>query len=84
LPHRRRGAELLTWIQSEKGSHGEDAEEYWWYLDAVPSHAWNRWRFHYPQRTFPYLDLLDGNARRPRREPEYELLDTGVFDDDRY
>src|SRR5262249_5491116 len=48
------------------------------------SHAWNRWRYHYPQREFPYGDLLAENGRRGKLEPEYELLDTGVFDDDRY
>ena len=48
-------------------------------LDAVPSHAWNRWRYHYPQRRFPYEDLIDRNGARSRLEPEYELIDTGVF-----
>ena len=41
-------------LTGEQGNHGEDVKEYWWYLDAVPSHAWNRWRYHYPQRAFPY------------------------------
>jgi Mannosylglycerate hydrolase MGH1-like glycoside hydrolase domain len=50
----------------------------------VPSHAWNRWRYHYPQSAFPYQDLLQTNAARNRYQPEYELLDTGAFDDDRY
>ena len=59
-------------------------KEYWWYLDAVPSHAWNRWRYHYPQTAYPYQDLIDLNARRNRYQPEYELVDTGVFDDGRY
>ncbi len=71
-------------LTGPQGNHGEDVKEYWWYLDATPSHSWNRWRYHYPQRAFPYQDLLDTNARRNRYEPEYELLDTGVFDDDRY
>jgi hypothetical protein len=71
----------LTGVQ---GNHGEDAKEYWWYLDAVPSHAFNRWRYHYPQEPFPYDDLVAENGRRSKTEPEYELLDTGVFDDDRY
>ena len=64
----------------EPGNHGEDVKEYWWYLDAVPSHAWNRWRYHYPQAAFPYQDLIDVNAARDRYQFEYELLDTGVFD----
>jgi hypothetical protein len=59
-------------------------KEYWWYLESVPSHAWNRWRYHYPQRTFPYNDLVAVNGSRGRTEPEYELMGTGVFDDDRY
>jgi hypothetical protein len=67
-----------------EGNHGEDVKEYWWYLDAVSSHAWNSWRYHYPQRAFPYQQLLDENRRRGRLDPEYELLDTGIFDDDRY
>ena len=71
-------------LAGPEGNHGEDVKEYWWYLDAVPSHAWNRWRYHYPQAAYPYQDLLAENARRTRLEPEYELLDTGAFDDDRY
>ncbi|MGH3101313.1 MAG: MGH1-like glycoside hydrolase domain-containing protein, partial [Thermoleophilia bacterium] len=71
-------------LTGAEANHGEDVKEYWWYLDAVPSHAWNRWRYHYPQAAFPYDDLLAGNGRRGKFDPEYELLDTGVFDEDRY
>jgi hypothetical protein len=71
-------------LTGPEGNHGEDVKEHWWYLDAVPSHAWNRWRYHYPQRAFPYDQIREETARRDRRSPEYELLDTGVFDDDRY
>src|SRR4051812_11970294 len=71
-------------LTGPQGNHGEDVKEYWWYLDALPSHAWNRWRYHYPQGAFPYQDLIETNAHRSRTEPEYELLDTGAFDDDRY
>ncbi len=71
-------------LTGPQGNHGEDVKEYWWYVDAVPSHAWNRWRYHYPQSAFPYQDLLQTNAARNRYQPEYELLDTGAFDDDRY
>ena len=67
-----------------EGNHGEDVKEYWWYLDAVPSHAWNRWRYHYPQRAFPYEQLRAENGRRGKQDPEFELLDTGAFDEDRY
>jgi len=71
-------------LTGAEGNHGEDVKEYWWYRDAVPSHAWNSWRYHYPQRAFPYQQLLDANRRRGKRDREYELLDTGIFDDDRY
>ena len=67
-----------------EANHGEDVKEYWWYLDGMPSHAWNSWRYHYPQRAFPYQQLLDENRKRGKLDPEYELLDTGIFDDDRY
>jgi Glycosyl hydrolase family 63 C-terminal domain len=71
-------------LTGAEGNHGEDVKEYWWYLDALPSHAWNRWRYHYPQGPFPYDDLVTENGRRGKHDPEYELLDTGVFDQDRY
>ena len=71
-------------LTGEQGNHGEDVKEYWWYLDAIPSHAWNRWRYHYPQGAFPYQDLIDVNRSRNKFQPEYELVDTGAFDDDKY
>jgi Glycosyl hydrolase family 63 C-terminal domain len=71
-------------LTGPEGNHGEDVKEHWWYLDALPSHAWNRWRYHYPQAAFPYDQLRQESARRDRRSPEYEILDTGVFDHDRY
>ena len=76
--------ERMFGLTGAQANHGEDVKEYWWYLDAVPSHAWNRWRYHYPQAAFPYDDLLAGNGGRGKLDPEYELLDTGVFDEDRY
>jgi hypothetical protein len=76
--------ERLFGLTGNQGNHGEDVKEYWWYLDALPSHAWNRWRYHYPQSAFPYADLVAENGRRGKSDPEYELLDTGAFDDDRY
>jgi hypothetical protein len=76
--------ERIFGLTGNEGNHGEDAKEYWWYLDAVPSHAWMRWRYHYPQRAFPYEQLVGENRRRSREEPEFELLDTGAFDEDRY
>jgi len=71
-------------LTGAEANHGEDVKEYWWYLDSLPSHAWNRWRYHYPQAAFPYEDLRAENGRRGKNDPEYELLDTGVFDQDRY
>jgi hypothetical protein len=76
--------ERLFGLTGPEGNHGEDVKEHWWYLDALPSHAWNRWRYHYPQAAFPYEQLRTENARRDRRAPEYEILDTGVFDAGRY
>src|ERR1700748_2912911 len=76
--------ERLFGLSGPEGNHGEDVKEHWWYTDAVPSHAWNTWRYHYPQAAFPYEQLRAENARRDRRRAEYEILDTGVFDQDRY
>src|SRR3954452_9205971 len=76
--------ERIFGLTGPEGNHGEDAKEHWWYLDAVPSHAWNGWRYHYPQAAFPYDKLRAANATRDRRGPEYEILDTGIFDHDRY
>src|SRR5262249_56603640 len=72
--------ERMFGLAGPEGNHGEDVKDYWWYLDALPSHAFLRWRYHYPQQAFPYDDLVAENARRGRSDPEYELLDTGVFD----
>ena len=76
--------ERMFGLTNSEGNHGEDVKEYWWYLDAVPSSARMRWRYHYPQAAYPYERLLEENARRTKLEPEFELLDTGIFDDDRY
>ena len=76
--------ERIFGLAGPDGNHGEDAKEYWWYLDSTPTHSWMRWRYVYPQAAFPYDELRAQNARRDRRAPEYELLDTGVFDADRY
>ena len=76
--------ERMFGLTGPQGNHGEDAKEYWWYLDGLPSHALLQWRYHYPQAEFPYQRLIDENARRGRDDFEFELLDTGVFDDGRY
>jgi hypothetical protein len=76
--------ERMFGLTGPQGNHGEDAKEYWWYLDSTPTHSWMSWRYHYPQRAFPYDDLVATNAARTRDDPEYELIDTGVFDDNRF
>jgi hypothetical protein len=76
--------ERLFGLTNSEGNHGEDVKEYYFYVDAVPSHAYLKWLYKYPQRAYPYLDLVRTNAARTREPPEYELLDTGIFDDDRY
>ena len=76
--------ERLFGLTGTQGNHGEDVKECWWYVDATPTSSWLRWRYHYPQREFPYDDLVATNAARTRNDPEYELADTGIFDDDRF
>jgi Glycosyl hydrolase family 63 C-terminal domain len=71
-------------LTNSEGNHGEDVKEYYFFLDSTPSHSWMRWRYKYPQQPFPYADLVATNRARSRQDFEYELLDTGVFDDDRY
>jgi hypothetical protein len=72
--------ERIFGLTGNQGNHGEDAKEYWWYLDSTPTHSWMRWRYVYPQQPFPYAALVAENASRTRADPEYELLDTGVLD----
>jgi hypothetical protein len=76
--------ERLFGLSGPEGNHGEDVKECYFYLDNVPSHAYMKCLYKYPQRAFPYDDLVAENRRRTRQDPEYELLDTGIFDDDRY
>jgi hypothetical protein len=76
--------ERMFGLTSTEGNHGEDVKEYWWYTDGTPTHSWNSWRYHYPQAAFPYEVLTAINAERTKSEPEYELVDTGIFDDSRY
>jgi hypothetical protein len=71
-------------LSGPEGNHGEDVKEHWSYLDCTPTHSWMRWRYMYPQAEFPYERLVGENRRRSREEPEFELLDTGIFDDGRY
>jgi hypothetical protein len=74
--------ERMFGLAGPEGNHGEDAKDYWWYLDGLPSHALLHWRYHYPQNEFPYERLV--NHGRGLQDPELELLDTGAFDEDRY
>ncbi|MGB8253913.1 MAG: glucosidase [Pseudonocardiaceae bacterium] len=76
--------ERMFGLAGPEGNHGEDVKDYWWYLDSTPTHSWMTWRYHYPQRPFPYADLVEQNRRRGKDAPEYELVDTGVFAQDRY
>jgi hypothetical protein len=71
-------------LSGHEGNHGEDAKDYWFYLDNLPSHAYMRALYKYPQRAFPYQRLIDENLRRGKDDPEFELLDTDAFADDRY
>src|ERR1700758_2834012 len=74
--------ERMFGLSSPEGNHGEDTKEYWFYLDNTPTHSYMRMLYKYPQEEFPYAQLVAENAQR--RGPEFELLDTGVFDEDRY
>src|SRR6266849_5117239 len=67
-----------------QANHGEDVKECYFYIDAVPSHAYQRTLYKYPQRAYPYEELIEQNRHRSTHEPEFELIDTGIFDDKRY
>ena len=76
--------ERLFGLTNKEGNHGEDVKEYYFYLDNTPTHSYMKYLYKYPQAAFPYEDLVQTNQRRSRSDMEYELLDTGVFDDNRY
>jgi len=76
--------ERLFGLGGGEGNHGEDCKELYYYLDSTPTHSYMRMLYKYPQRAYPYAELVDESRRRGRGEPEYELVDTGIFDDDRY
>ena len=76
--------ERLFGLTNSEGNHGEDVKEYYFYLDSTPTHSYMRMLYKYPQAAFPYDQLVTKNRERGRQQPEYELLDTGIFDDDRY
>ena len=76
--------ERLFGLTGNEGNHGEDVKESYFYLDSTPTHSYMRFLYRYPHAPFPYADLVETNRRRGRHEAEYELLDTGVFDEGRY
>jgi hypothetical protein len=76
--------ERLFGLTGKQGNHGEDVKEYYFYLDATPTASYLKMLYKYPQAPFPYGDLVETNRRRGREQPEYELIDTGVFAEDRY
>jgi hypothetical protein len=76
--------ERLFGLTNNEGNHGEDVKEYYFYIDSTPTHSYMKYLYKYPHRGFPYGDLLERNRGRSREDFEYELLDTGIFDDDRY
>ncbi len=76
--------ERLFGLTGNEGNHGEDVKEYYFYLDNTPTHSYMKYLYKYPHRAFPYSQLIEENRRRGRENPEFELLDTGVFADDRY
>ncbi len=76
--------ERLFGLSGHEGNHGEDVKEYYFYLDNTPTHSYMRYLYKYPQAEFPYQQLLTENRRRTRQDAEYELVDTGIFNQDRY
>lgn len=76
--------ERMFGLTGNEGNHGEDVKEYYFYLDSTPTHSYMKYLYKYPQAAFPYTQLVEENRRRGRTDPEFELLDTGIFDDDRY
>src|SRR5437868_4603203 len=76
--------ERLFGLTGNEGNHGEDVKEYYFYLDSTPTHSYMKYLYKYPHAEFPYAQLVEENRRRGKDQPEFELLDTGVFTDDRY
>ncbi|MDH5775996.1 MAG: glucosidase [Nitrospirota bacterium] len=76
--------ERLFGLTGNDGNHGEDVKEYYFYLDSTPTHSYMKFLYKYPQRAFPYTQLVEANRQRGKSDWEYELLDTGIFDDNRY
>src|SRR5207249_8388976 len=73
--------ERLFGLTGNEGNHGEDVKEYYFHIDSTPTHSYMKFLYKYPQRAFPYGQLLEENRRRSKEDPEFELLDTGVFNE---
>jgi hypothetical protein len=76
--------ERLFGLTNSEGNHGEDVKEYYFYLDSTPTHSYMKYLYNYPQAEYPYVQIIEANRQRGKQAPEYELLDTGIFDEDRY
>src|SRR5439155_15933766 len=76
--------ERLFGLTNSEGNHGEDVKEEYFYLDSTPTHSYLKGLYKYPQAEYPYQQLVDENRRRARKDPEFELRDSGVFNEDRY
>jgi hypothetical protein len=76
--------ERLFGLNNSEGNHGEDVKEYYFYLDSTPTHSYMKFLYKYPQAEYPYVRIIEANRQRDKHAPEYELLDTGIFDEDRY
>ena len=76
--------ERLFGLSGIEGNHGEDVKELYYYLDSTPTHSYMKMLYKYPQNKFPYADLVNSNKKRSKKEPEYELIDTGIFEKDEY
>src|SRR5215471_6900761 len=76
--------ERVFGLTNSEGNHGEDVKEHYFYLDSTPTHSYMKYLYKYPQNAYPYSDLVEENRRRGKRDAEYELVDTGVFDERRY
>src|SRR5690349_4681199 len=76
--------ERMFGLTGAQGNHGEDVKEHWWFLDNLPTHAYQKALYKYPQARFPYEKLVEENGRRGKHDDEWELIDSGVFDENRY
>src|SRR5689334_15809015 len=76
--------ERMFGVTNGEGNHGEDVKEYYFYLDSTPTHSYMKYLYKYPQQAYPYTRLIEENRKRTRNDFEFELMDTGIFDDDRY